>query len=1606
LVDIDNLIDYMNVIFYTGNFDAPFSSFSGGPNNLYCIYNRNGEDGFKFFAHDNEHTLIYDKFWPGDGIDENRVNLGSASIMNVYGFEQFQPQWLHFKLSENAEYRMRFADRANKYYFNNGVLTPAKAAELFRKRTLEIDTAIIAETARWGDVGVWDPYTKDDAWVPAVDRVLNMYFPARTDIVVGQLKSEGLLSDVIAPQFKQNNVEILQDQLQLSPGNSLSIVYTGASGSIKYTIDGIDPRLTGGNIAPTAVDGAKQANISILQTCIVKARVFSNGNWSALRTLNVFVNTAINGLQITEIHYNPLSNDGMSGSEYEFLELKNSGPAPINLTSSTFIDGIKFTFSNEAIINPGTFVVLASSAYSFKQLYGFSPFGEFDGQLDNKGERITLVNPVGDTIITVKYGDKAPWPTTPDSLGFSLVPAVSGMAADWDDGNNWRASSQIGGLPNADDGFIEIPAILVNEILSNSETPQVDAIELYNPTGSAVNVGGWYLSDNRSMPKKWKIPSNTTIPANGYLLVKEGHYVNSLLQSNANEFGSAFSLSSHGEEVFVFSANAAGDLTGYEHGFDFGEIETGVTFGRHINSIGKEHFVAQASSTLNSQNGNPRVGPIVINQIMYNPQSDNYEYIELTNTSSGDVKLFDEAKGTPWKVNGIDFDFPSNVTLRSGESVFLVESAINAADYRSFFNLESGTKVYNFNGGLKNEGEEITLFKAAPQYIETNVVKTPYIRIDKVDYNDNDVWADADGNGYALQRISSDAYGNDPASWVASLPGIKIKSFGLPDAIELVAYSHQLVASGGTTPYTWSTTSGNLPSGVSLNPVTGVISGTPTLKGVFTVTVKVEDMSGGNNALTFTLNVKENTLPVAVNDTVTTMANFSVFADILDNDTDLDGDKSSWGLSVSIAPINGTAIVNSDNTITYFPEHSFAGTDRLTYRITDAKGSSTAQLIIYVQEEVATYTFESRIVLGSDDAEENINSHQFWDGSSDIELVYDPSPGGDQVVGLRFMNITLPVGATVTNAYIQFKTDEMTNTAANLTIHGESNANPGTFTFDNLITSRPITASSVNWQPESWDFEGEVSEKQRTPNLSGIVEEIIALGGWASGNAMAFIVSGTGSRVAEAFEGDAAGAPLLHIEYSSTNEDNAVIPFADAGGNQNVARGTLVQLNGSLSASSDGRNLNYHWYLKSKPAGSSAVISNQFIVNPTFTADKFGNYEVTLMVDNGVNNSELSTTIITVENHRPIANAGSDQKHVTGSLIRLNGSGSSDADGDPLTYLWVFTTKPAGSSATLSNAAIVNPTFTADVKGTYSLSLTVSDGLLTSVADIISITISNNQPPVAKAGADQNIITGTLVKLDGTKSTDPEEDALTYTWTLVSKPAGSTAVLSSSSASKPSIQPDRAGNYVVRLVVSDGINSSAPDELTIIAVDNQPPVAIAGADQTINAGLQVTLDGSDSYDPEGGAIAFQWSIVTKPAGSGASLIDPSSSKPTFTPDVSGLYAFKVRVSDGTFTSEDQVQVTALRTNDVISQSIFGSLKVYPNPFTDKLVVEYFSPEYQKVEFTLCTVSGSVIKRFTFDSNGNCSKILDFENVRINRGMYLLIMKPEEGEPRSFKVTRN
>ena len=394
-----------------------------------------------------------------------------------------------------------------------------------------------------------------------------------------------------------------------------------------------------------------------------------------------------------------------------------------------------------------------------------------------------------------------------------------------------------------------------------------------------------------------------------------------------------------------------------------------------------------------------------------------------------------------------------------------------------------------------------------------------------------------------------------------------------------------------------------------------------------------------------------------------------------------------------------------------------------------------------------------------------------------------------------------------------------------------------------------------------------------------------------------------------------ADSPADQVVITVKNVING-IPVADAGSDQAVNEGATVSLDGSASSDPDGNPLTYKW---TAPAGIS--LSSTTDAKPTFTAPEVTintSYTLSLIVNDGVADSPADQVVITVKNvvnGIPVANAGSDQAVNEGATVSLDGSASSDPDGNPLTYKW---TAPAG--ILLSSTTDAKPTFTAPevtINTSYTLSLIVNDGVADSPADQVVITVKNlvNEIPVANAGSDQAVNEGATVSLDGSASSDPDGNPLTYKWTA---PAGIS--LSSTTDAKPTFTaPEVTINtsYTLSLIVNDGVADSPADQvvITVKNVVNGIPVANAGSDQAVNEGATVSLDGSASSDPDGNPLTYKW---TAPAG--IILSSATDAKPTFTaPEVSvdTPIPFSLVVNDGkTDSPADQVIITVLQVNKI------------------------------------------------------------------------------------------
>jgi len=565
----------------------------------------------------------------------------------------------------------------------------------------------------------------------------------------------------------------------VSPGFAVSASSQG--GTIYYTMNGDDPRASGGAISPGAT--MYTSAIVINDNATIMARSFNGTQWSGPARATFVVTPP--KLIITELMYHPA--DPALGSPYladdfEFIELKNVSGSTIQLSRYKLVNGINYDFANASVgsVAPGASIVLVRNLAAFTSRYGAvaNVVGTYESTLDNAGERVTLLGPAGETVLDFEYDDN--WHPATDGFGFSLVVASESQdAAAFGTAAGWRASAEMGGTPGTANGANPgLPRVRINEALTHTDAPQVDGIEIYNPGPGSADISGWFLSDDFRTPK-FKIPAPTVVPANGYVVF------------TANDFGAGtngFELRSSGDEVYIFSADGAGNLTGYIQGWEFDATLNGVSLGYHVNSVGLEEFVAQSATSLGGLNAGPAVGPLVISEIMYHPpevlangslwNNTEDEFVEIANIGGAPVPMFDPMATTnTYRLrDAVDFLFPQNITLAAGERVLVVNfdpaNVTAAQTFRTTYGIGAGIRLFGpYDGNLNNAGESVELVRPDQVvFYTTNVVITGVL-IDKVDYNDDLPWpVAADGLGPALQRINTSAYGNDPVNWAGAAP--------------------------------------------------------------------------------------------------------------------------------------------------------------------------------------------------------------------------------------------------------------------------------------------------------------------------------------------------------------------------------------------------------------------------------------------------------------------------------------------------------------------------------------------------------------------------------------------------------------------------------------------------------------------------------------------------------------------------------------------------------------------------------------------------------------------------------------------------------------------
>ena len=432
-MDVDNLIDYMLMHQFMQARDGP-DDF--GHNNMRLVRRNNPADLWQAYAWDMEYSMIdttgtrdYSYPFPIYSSSRNSNNDITDSIASVY---------IRLK-DNNPEFQLRYADRAFEHLFNGGAFTPTNASARFEARALEIESAVIAESARWGDHRRSVPYTRDGEWTTERNRINTQFFPARPAHVISQLRIHGLYPSIDPPIFSQHGGEV-------ATGYDLGL--TAAAGAIYFTTDGSDPREAW---TDNALGTTYSAPIDLTQSLTVKARALNSGEWSALTEASFVVGTPASSanLIVSELNYHPPT--GQEGRE--FIELLNISNGTIDLGGATFSEGLDFTFAQNTTLPAGERVLIVKDFVAFTPPEQLKIAGIFENNtgLANAGERIALIDFEGATIFDFSYLDDNDWSTFPDGNGPSLTLIDPAGSPYLSAPGCWRSSALPGGTAGGTD---------------------------------------------------------------------------------------------------------------------------------------------------------------------------------------------------------------------------------------------------------------------------------------------------------------------------------------------------------------------------------------------------------------------------------------------------------------------------------------------------------------------------------------------------------------------------------------------------------------------------------------------------------------------------------------------------------------------------------------------------------------------------------------------------------------------------------------------------------------------------------------------------------------------------------------------------------------------------------------------------------------------------------------------------------------------------------------------------------------------------------------------------------------------------------------------------
>jgi CotH kinase protein/Lamin Tail Domain/Fn3 associated/Bacterial TSP3 repeat len=566
-LDVTNFVDYLLMPIYVDADDWPHNNWRAArerkPGGLWRFYNWDVEWSF---GDPDGHSSSFNTI-------TGQITSSGGEISRVFN-----------SIKRSPEFRLLFADRVHRAFFNGGALTDDNIRKRYEEIKARMKTSVTITGFRNNMIGNW--------------------INSRRRNVLLHLDRAGFNRSTNAPIFSPFGGSV-------PAGYELTL--SNAVGTIYFTTDGSDPRIRfTGEVATTA--RLYSGPILIQEPLLLRARSLDDTNWSALAEATFQVAEPGVPLRITELMYNP-----PGGDAFEFVELLNTGSTPLDLSGFTF-EGINFRFATPfPLLAPGARLVLANDTRpaEFASRYpGVTVDGYFSGALSNGGERITVLDRRGRVVDSVTYGDDGAWPSGSDGKGDSLE--LASLAGDPNAPATWQASPRAGGTPGAGNGTNERPRMEIHEIAA--ALAGNDWIELHNRGTAPINLAGWSLTDEVSAPRRFVFPSSTTVPPGGYLRVT----------ADATATGTGliarFGLDEDGESLSLFDA-----ATNTVDSIAFGPQARGYTTGR----VGADGHWAVCDPTPESVNEPAALAPVSairINEFLANSDAGD-DWIELHNTS-------------------------------------------------------------------------------------------------------------------------------------------------------------------------------------------------------------------------------------------------------------------------------------------------------------------------------------------------------------------------------------------------------------------------------------------------------------------------------------------------------------------------------------------------------------------------------------------------------------------------------------------------------------------------------------------------------------------------------------------------------------------------------------------------------------------------------------------------------------------------------------------------------------------------------------------------------------------------------------------------------------